>query len=150
MRDETYQLKAGASVTVFEFISEGSKGNIRKRVEYQEMKQNTGFKFYNLAFGDINEETNKIDDAVVSDNGDTRKVLATVASTVFHFIEKYPDAIIRIKGGSLGRTRLYRMNISNNLEEISEQFYVVGLLENGGLEPYQSNKNYLAFFIKNK
>ena len=30
------------------------------------------------------------------------------------------------------------------------RFYVVGLLENEGLEPYQSNKNYLAFFIKNK
>ncbi len=99
MRDETYQLKADASVKAFEFMSEGSKGSIRKRVEYQEMKQNTGFKFYNLAFGDINEETNNIDDTVVSDNGNTQKVLATVASTIFYFIEKYPDAIIRIKGG---------------------------------------------------
>jgi hypothetical protein len=150
MRDETYQLKANASITTFEFISEGPRGNIKKRIEYQEMKQNTGFKFYNLAFGDINEETNKIDDTVVSDNGDTQKVLETVASSVFHFIEKYPNAIIRIKGSSLGRTRLYRMNISNNFEEIRALFYIIGLSENGHLEPFEKNKNYLAFFIKNK
>ena len=150
MREETYQLKAGVSVKAFEFISEGPRGYIKKRVEYQKMKQNTGFEFYNLAFGDIDEQTNKIDDTVVSDNGDTQKVLATVASTIFHFIEKYPNAIVHIKGSSLGRTRLYRMNISNNLGEISEQFYVLGLLESGRLEPFQSNKNYLAFFIKNK
>lgn len=34
--------------------------------------------FWNLGFGDLDEKTGNISDSVVSDNGDGRKVLATV------------------------------------------------------------------------
>jgi hypothetical protein len=40
---------------------------------------------YNLGFGDCNEEHGTIDDLPITNNGDSLKVLATVASTVYAF-----------------------------------------------------------------
>lgn len=122
MREEIYQIRAKSSAKVFEFISEGTKGFIKKRIVYEET---TIEGLYNLAFGDVNEETDDFDDKVISANQDAEKVLATVAETVFIFLEKYPYAAIRAKGGNLARTRLYRIGISSSLEEISEKFDIM-------------------------
>ncbi len=70
---------------------------------------------YNLAFGDFDEETNSINDISITNNGDSTKVLATVASTVYAFIEKHPNAWIFATGSTIVRTRLYRMGITNNI-----------------------------------
>jgi hypothetical protein len=87
---------------------------------------------------------------VVSNNADTQKVLATVATTLFVFMKKYPYAIIYAKGGNSARARLYQMSISNNLDAINERFDVLGVLDEDDLEVFQKNKNYLAFYIRNK
>jgi hypothetical protein len=44
-----------------------------------------------LAFGDKDIEAGDIDDKVISNNGDSEKVLATVVATVYAFIDKYPN-----------------------------------------------------------
>jgi hypothetical protein len=76
--------------------------------------------------------------------------LATVAATIYAFSEKYPQARIYLKGGSFSRNRLYRMGISNNLDEIQQTFHVYGVLENYTLVDFERNKNYLAFLIVKK
>ena len=43
---------------------------------------------YNIAFGDKDNTTGNIDDTIISNNGDSEKVLATVAATVYAFIDK--------------------------------------------------------------
>ena len=146
MRFETYELKTRDSMLTFEFISEGPKGSIKKRVQYFEIDDN----LYNLAFGDVNEETDDFDDKVISHNKDTEKVLATVAETVYAFAFNYPKAYIHLKGSTNTRTRLYRMAISNNLEEINEKFYVLGLLNDSDWVIFEKNNNYSAFIIKSK
>ena len=103
---------------------------------------------YNLAFGDVDAATNKLDDKIVSNNNDTEKVLTTVASTVYIFIKKYPRATILARGSTSSRTRLYQIGISTHLEELTKQFDVYGFLENIGWTEYEKNKNYLAFAIK--
>ena len=135
------------STMVFEFVSEGPKGLIRKRVHYQQTKQEDTF---NLALGDVNNATNEVDYKVITDNKDTEKVLATVAKTVFIFINTFPEARIYAKGGNTARTRLYRMGISNNLEEISAKFNVYGLLEDIGWVLFEKNSDYSAFILKLK
>lgn len=147
MRNETYQLESEDSMMIFEFMSEGPKGAIKKRVQYESTSQED---VYNLAFGDVDVETDDIDDKIVSDNNDTEKVLATVAKTVIYFMNKYPNAYIHAKGSTFTRTRLYRIGISNHLEEINEQFKVFGLLGDNNWVIYEKNKNYSAFVIKNK
>ena len=127
MGNERYGVKISNATMTFDFISEGPRGSIKKRVEYKQMGEN---QVYNLAFGDVIEETNVLDDKVISDNKDSKKVLTTVASTVYTFIGKYPNAVVYAEGSNLARTRLYRIGISNNLEELTEQFDVYGFLDN--------------------
>ena len=147
MRFKTYPLEANESLMTFEFISEGPKGFIRKRVQFQRINRKN---MYNLAFGDVNIVTDDFDDKVVTDNNDSEMVLATVAATVYIFTDKYPSATVYAKGSTLARTRLYRIGISNNLEEISKRFMIHGLLKGIGWAIYEKNKNYSAFLIKIK
>lgn len=126
MKNSKYHYKAEGNFEFFEFYSEGPKGIIKKVVEYQKtINENV----YNLAFGDFDEQNKSINDMTVTNNGDSLKVLATVASTVYAFIEKYPQASIIATGSTLVRTRLYRMGITNNLDEISKDFYIFGYNE---------------------
>lgn len=60
---DRYELKAGHSLTTFEFLSEGRKCRIIKVVEFQEMNLPN---IYNLAFGDKNLETEQIDDLALT------------------------------------------------------------------------------------
>jgi hypothetical protein len=67
MKLERYELKAEKSLMVFEFVSEGPKGEISKLVQFGE----TNLKdFYNLAFGDKDPTSGEINDSVVSNNSD--------------------------------------------------------------------------------
>jgi len=84
-----YRYKSEQKLRHFEFISEGSKGLIHKMVEYTETREENVF---NLAFGDYDKNTKTIDDLSITNNGDSLKVLATVASTVYAFTEKYPES----------------------------------------------------------
>jgi hypothetical protein len=87
MKIERYSLKAENDLTIFEFISERLKGLIQKIIQFQKTDRPN---LYNLAFGGKNTETGEIDDLVVSNNGDSEKVLATVAAALFVFFDKYP------------------------------------------------------------
>ena len=134
-------------MSYYEFISEWPKGLIKKIVEYTE----TGTEnVYNLGFADYDEKTKTISDISVTNNGDSLKVLATVASTVYAFTQKNPKAWILATGSTNVRTRLYRMGIANNLAEISEDFKVFGLNGNGEWEKFIVGEDYEAFLLTKK
>ena len=146
MGNERYGVKISNATMTFDFISEGPRGSIKKRVEYKQMGEN---QVYNLAFGDKDLNTGEIDDLVITDNKDSQKVLATVASTVYAFTNKYPRAFIGATGSTKARTRLYQMGISNNLEKITADFNVLGRKE-GTWYIFEKNIEYDAFLIKRK
>jgi hypothetical protein len=142
--EDRYDVEISEDVSFFEFISEGKQGNIRKIIQYSP----TNLKgVYNLGFGDKNLQTGQIDDKVITDNGDSEKVLATVGATVYAFVTQYPKAYIVIVGSSIARTRLYRMAIGKYYDEITQDFQVYGLL-NGVWKPFKADENYKAFLIK--
>lgn len=146
MKLPRYELKAEKSLMVYEFVSEGSKGQITKLIKYSE----TSLKgFYNLAFGDKDMETGEIDDNVVSNNGDSEKVLATVVSSVYAFTDIEKDAWVYATGSSLARTRLYRIGITKFLDEISKDFVVFGLRD-GEWENFEKEVEYTAFVVRRK
>lgn len=141
-----YPLKAEKSLMIFEFTSEGSKGQITKLVKYSE----TNLKdLYNLAFGDKDDETGEINDKSISNNGDSDMVLATVVATVFAFTDKYPDTWIFATGSTKARTRLYRIGITKYLAEIKRDFQVFGL-RNDEWEPFKKDVVYEAFLVRRK
>ena len=61
-------------LSIFEFISSGKHGHIRKRILFQPTDMQG---VYNLAFGDLSPE-GEIDDQTISNNGDRDKILATI------------------------------------------------------------------------
>ncbi len=104
---------------------------------------------YNLAFGDKNELTGQIDDIVVTDNGDSEKVLATVVSAIYAFIDKYLNSWIYATGSTATRTRLYRMGINKYYEIVVEDFEIMGEHKNEW-EIYVFGKEYQAFAVHKK
>jgi hypothetical protein len=146
MRNEQYDVEEMPSPATYTFVSEGRKGRIIKIIKYIEL-ENSGI--YNLGFGDKLGDSEDFDDKIVSNNGDRQKILATVAATIYDFTNKNPMAFVAIKGSSLSRTRLYRINISNFWEEISQDFHVFGQLDKRWY-PFEHNQDYAVFLLKRK
>ena len=143
---DRYELKAGKSLTTFEFLSEGKKGKIVKVIQFQQMNIEN---LYNLAFGDKNLDTGKLDDQVITDNGDSEKVLATVVSAIYAFADRYPECWIYATGSNAARTRLYRMGINKYYEIVVEDFEIMGEFKNEW-EKYEFGKDYQAFAVHRK
>jgi hypothetical protein len=146
MIDERYGVEFGSDFRVFEFDSVGPNGKVRKIVQYTEINLKN---YFNLGFGDKNHKTNTIDDLVVTNNGDSQKILATVASTLFEFTDHHPEANVIAVGSSMARTRLYRMGITNNLGAIEKDFQVFGLKDNTW-HKFEKGQNYDAFLVHRK
>ena len=144
--EDRYEVEVDDSISLFEFSSEGRNGKIKKLVRYSR----TNIKnMYNLGFGDKDEQTGEINDKVITDNGDSEKVLATVAATLYAFTAEKPTVYVFITGSNEARTRLYRMGISKYFKEISKDFTVRGL-QNSAWKPFKPNGNYKAFLINRK
>jgi hypothetical protein len=104
----------------------------------------------NLAFGNVTED-DEIDDKIISDNGDRNKILATVANVVRLFTDKYPGKMVYFKGSTEERTRLYRIAVGINLEELSENFEIYAEVgDNEDFVPFCKNMVIKAFLIKRK
>jgi len=135
-----------SSATVFEFTSTGPKGNIKKIIQFTPTKAKSVF---NLAFGNIKED-GSVDDTTTNDNKDRDKILATVAAAVYDFTERFPDTFVFFTGSTNERTRLYRMAITVNFEELTDSFYIWGLTEKDGFELFEKRRSYSGFLIKKK
>ncbi|WP_448698271.1 DUF6934 family protein [Mucilaginibacter sp. AW1-3] len=131
----------------YEFYSVGPKGIIKKIVRFQKIQEEPVI--YNLAFGDQNEITGDINDAVTSNNEDRDIVLATVARTVIDFCDHYGDDFILAKGSTPVRTRLYQIGINKLITEIRSDFDVYGFTGEL-LHTFETNVNYDAFLVKRK
>jgi hypothetical protein len=147
MKYPRYEYSTEDQLFFFEFESVGIKGRIKKVVQYSEMSVKG---FYNLGFGDFNEDTNEIDDEIVTNNGDGLKVLSTVVSTLYAFTGKYPEANIFATGSSEARIRLYRMDITNNLEELKQDFLVFGMRKDEIFEEFIVGEDYIGFLVTRK
>jgi hypothetical protein len=121
MKYEVYsKLNYTDDFSVIDFISIGKNGPIPKRIAFSRTELEN---VYNLAFGDI-DENGEIDDYKISDNGDRNKILATVVNVIDDYTIKYPDRWIIFRGSTCERTRLYRMAVGINLEELSRTFEI--------------------------
>ncbi|MEI9917663.1 MAG: hypothetical protein WDO14_02550 [Bacteroidota bacterium] len=148
MNNDRYEFITSESHLTFEFQSDGPKGKIKKIVNFRPYNVN-GRTYFNLAFGDWNEESARLDDMAVSNNHDTSKILATVAAIALKITEYFPDIAVAASGSSQARTRLYQMAISANLNEIEKALDVYGWYQ-GSWEPFTRNINYEAFSVKRK
>jgi hypothetical protein len=143
MNLDRYSVLSDSRHEVYEFLSEGPNGTIKKVVYYQEIEINV----FNLAFGDWDETEQRINDEARTNNNDRDKVLATIASTGIDFIKYHPKAVLFAKGSTPARTRLYQIGIADNLEDIDQLFEIEGFCK-GNWEPFEPGKNYQAFILR--
>ena len=139
------ELRITDDYSVFDFASVGRYGSIPKRIEFMPTEIDN---YYNLAFGDIDEHGN-IDDYSISDNGDRNKILATIAYAIEIYLNKYPGRWIYFKGSTQERTRLYRMAIGLNLEDLLLKFQIFAE-QRDGIVPFQKNIEVLGILVKIK
>lgn len=147
MKLDRYEFKSGDKFLTYEFLSEGPKGKIDKLIQCSLVNQDT--LFFNLAFGDKNQETGEIDDMIITDKGDSEKVLATVVAAVYAFCDKFPTAWIYATGSTNARTRHYKMGINKYFDIVHQDFEIFGLTENEW-ERFIKGKNYQAFVVQRK
>lgn len=145
MKINKYALKSEDSFTVFEFISEGHKGPVRKLIHFQKTNEPG---LYNLAFGDKNHEGD-IDDLAITNNGDSEKVLATVVSALYAFFDKHPKAFVYATGSTVSRTRLYRRGITKFYSEMIADFQLFGQIGDDFHE-FEIGKDYMGFLVQRK
>lgn len=146
MHVEKYELRSGEKLQVFEFVSIGPKGRITKLVQYLP----TNYKnLYNLGFGDKNLDTGEFDDNIVSGNGDSEKVLATIVATLYAFTDKHREALVYATGSTPSRTRLYRMGIAKYLDEALKDFDIYGERE-AKWQKFERDIDYDAFIVRRK
>ena len=122
MELERYQTSISRDHKVYNFVSVGNKGKFIKKVIFSETDQDG---LYNLSLGDYNTKTKEIDYYSISDNGDRDKILATVVACLFSFFKYNLKAWVYTYGSTPTRTRLYRMGISNHLDETTEDFEIL-------------------------
>ncbi|MCF0061144.1 hypothetical protein MUK70_18050 [Dyadobacter chenwenxiniae] len=146
MNLDKYTLKVEEESTIFRFESVGPNGRIPKIVQFELIDENG---YYNLALGDFNPVTGKIDDLSVSNNRDTDKILATVVAALFRFLDRYPEAVVYAEGSSDARTRLYQMGITRFYEQACANVHLFGQL-NGRFVPFVPDERYSAFLVKRK
>lgn len=146
MKLPKYQLKSTDKLSSYEFVSEGPRGLIVKRIQFTLINRD---EVYNLAFGDKMPISGEINDLAISNNGDSEKVLATVVSAVYAFCDKNPNAWILAVGSTASRTRLYQIGITKFHKDLAEEFDIYGQIEEEW-ELFELGKNYKAFLAKRK
>ncbi|CAN5488453.1 hypothetical protein BH09BAC4_BH09BAC4_24770 [soil metagenome] len=147
MNQAHYKLQTSSDRLQFEFVSEGPRGQIIKRIEYSYVED---LDFWNLGFGDYNPNIDRVDDQIISDNGDGRKVLATVAFSLQEFMILRPNAIVFFTGSNEQRTQIYGWAISKYWQDLSTSFRVEGITEASEVVPFQPQQHYLGFLIHKK
>jgi len=148
MNYESYNAVSVADdLSSFDFVSKGKKGEIRKRIIFMPTALPD---IYILAFGNITE-SGDLDDLSISDNGDRNKILATIATAVDIYTERHPDRMIYFMGSTKQRTRLYRMAVGLNLDELSRTYNIYAEPEKGfEFKLFYKNMEINAFLIKRK
>lgn len=154
MKTEKYATQSNYNKSIYSFKSVGDK-IIEKRVYFTPIDEVGNFglpqsvKLYNIAFGDWNEVIGDIDDYSRSNNGDTEKVLVTVANTIKDFWEYHPDSVLFLIGSTSSRTRLYQIAVAKNIYDIEKEATVYGLINNAW-QAFVTGFNYEAFLIAQK
>ncbi|HEY0273077.1 MAG TPA: hypothetical protein VGC22_07815 [Chitinophaga sp.] len=142
MERYTYEEFAATPDTQYLFVSQGSRGPINKMITFSHFGQD----IYNMSLEDIDEDTGVFDQYAVSNNGDTMKILLTVAEILVHFTSSRPGAQIFIKGNTAARNRLYRIYIARFLDEIHQWYEVYGL-RGTSWEVFEQQGKYGAYLV---
>jgi hypothetical protein len=131
----------------FLFKSDGRRAII-KVVQFRPINR-FGNQYMNLGLADLDEKMGKLDFNTVSNNGDMRKVFATVVNIIGEFFNLYPYHTIYITGQNQTRNLYYQKLVSDYYEPISQIYSIFGYRE-GQLEAFSRGQTYKFILIRLK
>ena len=103
---------------------------------------------WNLGFGDFDLLTGEVRDSVISNNGDGKKVMATVVKTLIDFFAKRPQETVIFTGSDDRRTSIYKRVILQYYADFSERLLISGLNAEGIEEAIETSTPYIAFIVR--
>lgn len=126
----------------FTFESNNSLGTnpVRKMVAYVPIMR-YGTPYFNLEFCDFRSGGIVTDYLAITDNGDMRKVLKTVAATLELFFEEFPNDKVHFDGSDPRRHLYYHKLIRDYYEFIVPLYRVYGCID-GVLESFKAGCEY--------
>ena len=147
MEKPTYIFEPSENYLRFDFESRSEEKQIKKVILY--VKSPDDDTFYQLIFGDL-LPNGKVDVKVKSNNNDRDLILTTVIQTIPIFFENYPDKAIFFTGSTPTRTRIYRAIIAKIIDNSELYYDIKGFREDGKIEKYAKNQDYVGFLIAKK
>ncbi len=159
MAGGTYPYKKSENhPSTYLFSSVGPKGTIIKAVKITKLNLSNFTNWYDLAFGDWDDERSEIDDETRSNNGDLKKILNTVLEISIEFLTEHPICTLVFRGSmdakslQLGRNQrnnTYGWMISKNLEMLNKEHKIAGVRD-GAITEYEPDSEYDGFLVKRK
>ena len=143
MNEAFYEFQYNENRYIYTFESVSETKIVRKTVLLSLVNESPAV--YNLALVDKAED-GSFSDLSVSNNQDMAKVLATVFQVISLFLDQKPDSTILIQGSTPARTRLYQMAIGKYLEELEQNFQILGL-DGTEFEHFERGKRYTSFIV---
>jgi hypothetical protein len=113
----------------FWFKSEGRR-TIIKCVQFDKMGDIPNL--YHLSLLDFDPSTNRLMDNVISDNGDTERVMETVVHCIQLFLLSDSKAKITFTGNSISRDRLFRRQINKSFHSWHSNLKIEMLVHQNG------------------
>lgn len=149
MNEPAYPFIASADALDYSFESVSDQKTIRKSILFTVFDNNA--LLYNLALGDLQED-GLLDDSAISDNRDMNRVIATVVKAMMIFFDTYPEKLVYFQGSDKQgiRTRLYRILLAREIEEVKNLFIVYGRRSDNGIENFISGQTYIGFIFQRK
>jgi hypothetical protein len=149
MKESTYQYRKTQAFR-YTFTSIG-KRRIQKEVVFT---PTIVPHVYNLGFGDRLPD-GSIDDKANSNNGDIRRILATLVHILVDFTSALPEAEVFFSGSTDERTRLYARILRTYFPFFSKDFVIDALIKQKGkyiqvaFDP-ESPHTFVGFFVRKK
>jgi hypothetical protein len=135
--------------STYKFMSNGPNGSIYKIIVFPNFFPDSNI--YNMALGDVLAD-NKVSDTNISNNGDIRKIFATVAKILTEYITIFPDRTIFFQGSDdIGkRSSVYHRAISQYYHLMENEFIFEGVTQNDVKEPFNPESKYQFFLVRRK
>lgn len=105
---------------------------------------------WNLGFGDFDVMTGAVSDSIISNNGDGKKVMATVVKTLLDFFSQRPQETVIFTGSDERRTLVYNRVVRQYYVDFSDRLLINELTEQGIEEAIETSVDYIAFIVRSK
>lgn len=121
---DNYNFSSDNDEYKYYFTSNGINGDIEKIIHYQYYYDG----IYNLAYGDVYTVNGieEINDENVSNNGDIKKIFATIYYSMLDFSSKHSGVFIVIDGSDDKRKRVYNGLIVRYFNELNDLYVIKG------------------------